>query len=672
MEKPRSSNSIGSISPGGSSSVLERQYAELLIKHNNMVIEFHQLEQELDIKNKTINDQLEQISNYERFLSHVKVEFGKTRDLMEKELVYYREMVEDYQLKFLKLNNELEYYKKLEFNQLESYSNDTDKDEKYNQLIKDFKILKSNFELEQNSKIMLLDQIESLSKENQKLKEDIMSSHSLNESSTNVNSETNQNFEYPTGSSIIHDLTYNYNTHTMNFNEDEETNNNSDDQFDNDFDYLENIEAQAQSSPIKEAFLFETPEESSSKDRVPSLIQTKDFQFPPSPDPTTKGKRQSLPANLQTEFILSPLKLASQDFDSAENQKRYSISRPNHNRYSSHDIVPIKVEFEAGVDQRSTSVPSPGRFNDIDERLEESKEIESTFKKLNGERNSYISSSKRSSLVFEANSRINNDLTKQEIMKLKFELQSLKLHNEKLMSYIGFELQKQKRNIKKLSSRQNLRDIEYSDSKLIERSREVLIQKKRVLRSVSINAILSKNYNNKDNLGILQKGILKFDDEALHENEYNEGEGEREDDDYGFMNFNDKFNKRIFATGLNNYYEMNDADNKNTNLKKFKSQNFFSNRNNFDISDVDITDTTLEDTIDDEIEWEDHKIPTNMNKGVFGQIRYLITGSYQLDKKAEVKESSVDDSLKYQFFSIAIGILIIGIRFGHYNHHNQV
>ena len=51
-------------------------------------------------------------------------------------------------------------------------------------------------------------------------------------------------------------------------------------------------------------------------------------------------------------------------------------------------------------------------------------------------------SSKRSSYL---NS---DEKTKQEIMKLKFELRSLKLHNEKLLSFIGFELQKQRNNLK--------------------------------------------------------------------------------------------------------------------------------------------------------------------------------------------------------------------------------
>lgn len=655
-----------------SNKLLERQYADLLIKHNNMVLEFHQLEQDLTIKNQTINDQLIQISNYGKFLSHVKLEFSKTRELMEKELIYYKEMIEDYQLKFLKLNNEVEYYKKLEFNQIESYSN-ADNDEKYDKLLKDFKILQTNFEIEQNSKIKLIEQIEALAYENNKLKSDLISIH---DSTTNVSTEQ-QDYEFydHSNDSVIHDLTFNYQTHSSNF-EEENIGDQSDDE--NDFAQLDSLESQDQSSPIKEQFSFETPRENIIQDRVPSLIQTKNFQFPPSPDPNSKIKRQSLPANLQNEFVLSPLKLASQDFDSnTPRQNRYSVSKPNHSRYSSHDIVPIQVEFESKPDQRSTSVPSPARVVEDDEfESDQSKELESTFKKLNGERSSYISS-KRSSLVFENTNKFTSDMTKQEIMKLKFELQSLKLHNEKLLSYIGFELQKQKRNIKKLSSRQNLKNIEYSDSKLIEKSKEVLIQKKRVLRSVSINAILSKNYNNKDNIGILQKGIFNFDDNMVNGQNINEDdeifeeeEEEEQDDDYGFLNFNDKFNSRIFSNGLNNYYEMNsDHDINSNNLKKFKSQNFFVKRDD----DSDISDTTLEDSIDD-CDWEDkYKTadPNKMNIGLFSQIKYLLTGSHKINKQAEIKESSVDDSLKYQFFSIAIGIIIIGIRFGHYNH-NQV
>lgn len=709
----------GMVTKDKESKRMERLYADLLIKHNNILIEFTQLEQEITIKNKTINDQLQQISDYEKFLHQMKFDFSKTKDMMERELVYYKETVEDYQLKFTKLNQELEYYKKLEFNELESYLNQ-DNDEKYNKLLKDFKVLKSNFEVEQNSKIVLMDQIEFLSRENKELRESVnlMSGNEFNGS--NVMSSSDQ-FDYNdynynlsnhnSNNSIIHDLTYNYNTHTTNMQDEDEDEDEAEEPHQDNYKYLSGIEAQAQSSPIKTGteFQFETPRESMGQDRVPSLIQTQNFQFPPSPDPNSKNKRQSLPADLQPEFVLSPLKLASQDFDynnsianrpQSHKQNRYSMTRPAHSRYSSHDIVPIKVEFESSIDQRSTSVPSPKKFEEIEEHVNEfeyendepqiqersqEEEIESTFKKLNGERNSYTSSSKRSSLLFENNNNgLSNDMTKQEIMKLKFELQSLKLHNEKLLSYIGFEIQKQKKNIKKLSSRQNLRDaanrssnrkIEYSDSKLIERSRELLIQKKRVLRSVSINTILSKNYSNKDNIGIFTKGILpsvRFDE-----------------DDYGFLNFTDKFKSRIFSNGLSNYYDddnfYNDDDNnsdygdddndnkKDKFVKKYKSINFENLNHSIDESndfdDYSLSSIMEEDSIDEDVDWDSRR---TRNFGLFNQIKYLLTGSYQINKKSPKNDSSVDDSLKYQFFSIAIGIIIIGIRFGHYNHHNQL
>lgn len=744
--KDRDNSSVTSTSSSKDTKRMERQFADLLIKYNNILIEFTQLEQEITIKNKTINDQLQQISDYERFLHQVKYDFSKTKDLMEKELIYYKETVEDYQLKFLKLDHELEYYKKLEFNELESYLNQ-DNDEKYNKLLKDFKVLKSNFELEQNSKIVLMDQIEFLSRENNQLRDQVnsMSENDDPDNHPNMISENHDAFAYSGGqssshlhNSIINDLSYNYHVHTSNINEEEEEDEEGHDDDQNpgieggNYNYLSGIEAQDQSSPIKESnnpYLFETPRESISKDRIPSLIQTANFQFPPSPDPDSKNKRQSLPVDLQPDFVLSPLKLASQDFDysnrsqtssnrpqsnNTNKQNRYSLTRPTHSRYSSHDIVPIKVEFEGSIDQRSTSVPSPKKFDEIEEHDSEHPEyydndqhnqeleLESTYKKLNGERNSYASSSKRSSLLFENNNHgLGNDLTKQEIMKLKFELQSLKLHNEKLLSYIGFELQKQKKNIKKLSSRQNLRDggnnktrkMEYSDSKLIERSRELLIQKKRVLRSVSINTILSKNYNNKDNIGILSKGILpsvKFGEE----------------DDYGFFNFADKFKSRIFSNGLSDYYEDdnyhldndNEDDNDNNSdygdndeknppgrdpfLKKYKSINFERINHSIDDDSNDFEDYSLtsieeeEDSIDEELEWEVQKRGAKAKAnhiGLFSQIKYLLTGSYnQAHPKSTRNDSSVDDSLKYQFFTIAIGIIIIGIRFGHYNHHNQL
>lgn len=66
----------------------------------------------------------------------------------------------------------------------------------------------------------------------------------------------------------------------------------------------------------------------------------------------------------------------------------------------------------------------------------------------------------------------------QTIRRLEFELQLMKLHNEKLLAYIGFELQRGKPSKK----------VEYLDAKLIRRSKQMLGQKK-VFRCASATAL---------------------------------------------------------------------------------------------------------------------------------------------------------------------------------------
>ena len=136
--------------------------------------------------------------------------------------------------------------------------------------------------------------------------------------------------------------------------------------------------------------------------------------------------------------------------------------------------MPIKVEFEkleSGV--RSTSVPEKSlkellTCETIDENtghfesIRMSKYRNGTLFALNGYGhdtnnnnneeegdNDYDDKPENTSKNFsemdissKRSSYLNSDeKTKQEIMKLKFELRSLKLHNEKLLSFIGFELQ---------------------------------------------------------------------------------------------------------------------------------------------------------------------------------------------------------------------------------------
>ena len=98
--------------------------------------------------------------------------------------------------------------------------------------------------------------------------------------------------------------------------------------------------------------------------QTPQLKVSHDFQFPPSPEKNCKDpKRQSLPSELRrtlkvsenSEFVLSPFKLTPSYLSAAEDTgvfpdthvvKRYSATKPTHSRYNSHDILPIKVEFE--------------------------------------------------------------------------------------------------------------------------------------------------------------------------------------------------------------------------------------------------------------------------------------------------------------------------------------
>ena len=88
---------------------------------------------------------------------------------------------------------------------------------------------------------------------------------------------------------------------------------------------------------------------------------------------TIETKQTGEVENEGIDFVLSPFKLTPSQpsypnddlsvFPETNNGKtsvikRYSATKPTHSRYNSHDLVPIKVEFEkleSGV--RSTSVP---------------------------------------------------------------------------------------------------------------------------------------------------------------------------------------------------------------------------------------------------------------------------------------------------------------------------
>ncbi|CAI5759999.1 unnamed protein product [Candida verbasci] len=532
---------------------LERNFADIVLINKSLKNEIVRLEHELSLKISQIEMNRDKLQFYEQTIKGIEEENLQREELLKKEIISYKSLVKSLENEIISLNSikpePTEHYHELYV--------------KYEKLLRDYKILTNQFELEKNQKLIYLDQLEFLSSKNEEL---------IKEKESNTSGESS-------AADFITEITHATN-HTMNELTDEEDS----------FDLLD------QSSPIK---------------------QTPNFQFPPSPDPESRDKRQSLPTQLKrmslvdNEFVLSPFKLTptQEQEDKFNNSnstiKRYSSSKPTHSRYNSHDIIPIKVEFEKENGKRSVS-------NKEDYRNE-------TLFALNGyeedpdySRNFSIETtgnSNRSSGIYDKS-------TRQEITKLKFELQSLKLHNEKLLSYIGFELQKQKKNIKRLTKKQSEislgSKVEYSDAKLIANSKDMLINKKRVLRSVSINTILDKK--NINSIG-LRHDNYDGDDEEISSD--------------------DKM------------------------IKKYASQVF--RKHNFD-NDSDFEDWAEEEIedIEEEEEIESSSSSSEEELGVFNHLKHIVMG--KKEKKRKLSDELVDDGLKFKFLTIALGIIIISFR----------
>lgn len=643
---------------------LQKQYADLLVKVNTLSHDYSQLEEELSKKSGIIRELTVKIANSDKIVRSLEEERHKSADLYDKEFAYYEDSIADLRRKNQRLINELDFVR------AHSQTLSDENEEKYSKLLKSCKALQSNLELEQNSKAMLIDQIEHLTKERDFLLH-------------NPSSENNSiiHHEY-LGGAVSNDTDSEgsvHGTHLLSC-------------------LVDDLDGQQldTSSPLKDSFNnslemannFQFPPPSISHQYQP-LRPAADGYSPPSPDPALKNsKRQSLPVQLKMEddFVLSPLKLTTHNntsfFDvdtslptSHSTKKRYSSSKPAHSRYNSYDFVPVKVEFQ----QRDQPALAPDKeyLRKLASVEETAGDRDTAFWKLHGytdailKRDSMVtSSSKRSSLLTDFNV-LGNDVTKQEIMKLKFELQSLKLHNEKLLSYIGFELQKQKRNIKKLSSKQNLRPIEYSDAKLIEKLKNMLIHKKRVLRSVSINPILSTKYDGsrKNSLfhsgmgiGLLPSG--EDDEDFVFQSHFISTCRIDDCDDYGFLNHQSKYNLRVFSAKNKEYL----TEEPQRIAKKFKSQTFRPSEDELNSFNWDSLDE------DEEGEWGDSD-STNSGTEVdyaklntFNQMRYLILGKDTF-RKQKKDEALVDENLKYKFLTIVVGIAIIGIRFAHPQQH---
>lgn len=625
---------------------LERQYTDLIIKYNNLNHDFQTLQYDLSSKTITNQEDSQKIKNLQSYIKLIQEEFNHDKILLTQQIKLNENTIFDLNLKIKKLSSANDNYEESTFNddhfQLTA---------KFDKLSHDYKILKSNHELEQSSKKFLIDQIDNLNLQIESLKSNEL------------------DLEFDNDQSVIHHLV----EHTMNQLTDDE----------DEDEILQNSTVEDFAQNSTQDLVQNATIEDISQD---SFHINTSFSFP---NESKKLKHQSLPAQLKDDFVLSPLKLAMNllyfetDQESVRHippttVKRYS---KGHSRYNSHDIVPIQVEFEP-MEARSTSEYQLQKPIEEDDE-EEPDERTNAFNKLNGEilapippqssssitnfRNSIIggddlrdslisSSSQRSSLIEEP-------MKKQEIMKLKFELQSLKLQNEKLLSYIGFEMQKQNLNIAELA-----KTIEYSDSKLIEKSREELIHKKRVLRSVSINSILSKNYNNP-----ISSSSIILGKAVLQNFEYQE-----EEDDYGFLNENDQFPNRIFSRGLQKYYNDNIEEENSTN-KSLKNHKSLKNiRYNYEIDDDNIIEESHESSFDESIvddieefhESSFYQSSSEDELGLIDQFKHMILGSNK--SKYMKNEELVDDRLKYKFVAITLGIMIIGLKFSHQNLQQQL
>lgn len=693
----------------GSPVPLQKQHSELMARSNSLAREYAQLEQELNNKNALVEELSTKVANTERMLKALQEERRNELALYEKEIAFYKDTIADLQRKSLK------YLQQLEHGRSHSHQVSQELDEKYAKLLKSVKVLQLDLELERNLKALLIDQIEYLTKER-----DFLIDHHNTSSSEEKAALSNATSRIASGNSVLrHDITPSA-PNNATFDDDSNSDNSVHENhmlssLAEDLATGTGCDAVDTSSPIKDHSYkedsFMNVAQNFQFPPSPEKMPAPESRLPPSPDSDAKyRKRISLPTQLKQhdDFVLSPLKLTSNAngsyFEtegsvpsSKRSSKRHSMLKPNHSRYNSHDFVPIKVEFEQQNDlYRSASAPVRGHLNNLDEADEDTQEADrnEALRKLQGfepsKRDSMLSSSSKRSSMYTDLNILSGDITKQEIMKLKFELQSLKLHNEKLLSYIGFELQKQKKNIKKLSSRSNLRgNMEYSDAKLIEKLRDMLIQKKRVLRSVSVNPILSTKLSKPLNLfeptvglGLINSPSQEDedDDDFVFKSHFINSLTNADCDDYGFLSHHRKHSLRLFSNNTQQY--LNEADAKQP--KKFKSQTFAppleSQEDLFSQFETDWEQSIDgDDEQEDGEEWESTASERSSGSEIdyaklntLNQLRYLIMGKEHFRRKRRSEEEPlVDETLKYKFLTVVIGITVLGLRFtAHPQQHN--
>lgn len=690
---------------------LQTKYINLYNKHNALIIENKLMHDDLKSKTETAEDLHLRLSLTERALRLLEAEYKLAELAHQEDLACYHSSLEKLQYltqcRFEQTNQDL-------IRTLALYQS---LDEKYTKLLRSYKALQSNLELEQNLKALLIDQIEHLTKER-----DILLSQ-IDPNISCVSTSDHDSLVFPTNKRhLLGNIPRNHQSRPLGIYQNHDgatqlyslqSSPNLESDSDGSVHASHHMSSFVEGGAGEENFSASSPIKNASSS---SIDVSQNFHFPTSGDTSQNNilrNRNSLPPRIETllvngddQFVPSPLKLTRPTSANLEgnvslagsdhhnNRKRSSCPKPHHSRMNSLDLLPIKVEFEAAQPHpRSSSSPDKNFLQHLDsvaeaETVDNSRDL--AFMKLNGfvepnKRDSMLtSSSKRSSLLTDFNI-LSGDITKQEITKLKFELQSLRLHNEKLLSYIGFELQKQKKNIKKLSSKQRLRptSVEYSDAKLIERLKDMLIHKKRVLRLVSINPILSTKYDSNGHL--FQSGIgIGLPAESPNIDEGDEfvfrslfiGSVKGDCDDYGFLNHQSKHNLRILSDQDQKY--LHETDEKL--IKKYKSQTFRRDTSYEEDEHEDYDLLEEDDFIEEEgeavtrcssREWDTHSEQSSSGSDVnysqlnrFNQMKYIVLGKEHMKRQKKKKdEIIIDENLKYKFLTLVVGIVIVGFRF---------
>ena len=143
--------------------ILQRNFADSLLNYNVLQNENKRLEHELNLKRVQLDSQQEKMEFYEQSLKELEIDSIHKQEILTKQIEMYKKMIDNLQAKVFELNQELEKKK------LQQNHNDVDLpfDEelihKYEKLVRDYKILDSQFEVEKKSKLVLIDQIEFLS-----------------------------------------------------------------------------------------------------------------------------------------------------------------------------------------------------------------------------------------------------------------------------------------------------------------------------------------------------------------------------------------------------------------------------------------------------------------------------------------------------------------------------